>query len=69
MLESQGGECAIYGKKSPDKGHVRFSVDHKHRARKIGGLLCRNCNAGIRFLKDNPRLVLKVFSYLCKTEI
>jgi hypothetical protein len=67
MLERQGGRCAICGKKSPDKGHARFSVDHDHRTGKIRGLLCRNCNAGIRFLKDNPRLVLKVFSYLCKT--
>lgn len=60
LLKKQKGKCAICGAK-PKK---RLCVDHCHRTKKVRGLLCRNCNAGIGLLKDDPKLLLKAVKYL-----
>lgn len=62
MLESQDGMCAIC------KGHERtgtlFSVDHDHSTGVIRGLLCRSCNSGIGFFKDDIVRVQAAVDYL-----
>lgn len=62
MLESQGG-CAICGTKSP-KPQRYFDVDHDHITGDVRGLLCRQCNAGIGQLKDDPEILQKAINYL-----
>lgn len=48
----QNGLCAICLKK-PDHD---LRVDHDHETGKVRGLLCSNCNSGIGFLDEDPKL-------------
>lgn len=41
-----------------------LAVDHCHGSGKFRGLLCRNCNAGIGQLRDDPDRVAAALSYL-----
>jgi len=40
LLRSQGGGCALCGRRPPPRLHV----DHDHRTGRIRGLLCSHCN-------------------------
>lgn len=44
----------------------RPAIDHCHNTGKIRGLLCANCNAGIGFLKDDPKILREAAKYLTK---
>ena len=60
MCGVQKGRCAVCGIR-PKK---RLCVDHCHRTKKVRGLLCRQCNAGIGLLKDDPKILSKAVKYL-----
>ena len=62
MWNNQDGKCAICGKSfsCPKDGYI----DHNHETGKVRGLLCRNCNLGIGFLKDDPEITRKATKYL-----
>lgn len=62
MSAEQGGVCAICGGTNPS-GH-RLAVDHDHETRRVRGLLCHACNAGIGKLRDSPDLLRKAIDYL-----
>lgn len=74
MFDAQGGCCAICGKSGTRRGQGRpgrgggrskkLGVDHDHATGKVRGLLCRECNAGIGFLKDDITLVQTALDYL-----
>lgn len=65
MLESQGGGCAICGKK-PEAGKpkTRMVVDHCHTTGKVRGILCDLCNTAIGKFQDSKELLLKAAKYL-----
>lgn len=54
----QHGLCEICGKES------RMCLDHDHATGKARGWLCRQCNSGIGFLKDDPVILQKAIEYL-----
>jgi len=65
----QNGRCAVceemevtIGKKG--NSPVMLSVDHNHITGKIRGLLCKKCNLGIGYLKDDPNVLLSARNYL-----
>lgn len=58
MLAEQGGVCAICKAPSPD------SVDHCHGTGRVRGILCRRCNAGLGYFRDQPALMRKAARYL-----
>jgi hypothetical protein len=60
LLQSQDNKCAICQDPFSKTPHV----DHDHTTGKIRGLLCNNCNAGIGFLKDSPKLLRLAIEYL-----
>lgn len=75
MLAMQGGRCAIC--KTADAGRARgrsngrFHVDHDHKCcpgrscgKCVRGLLCNNCNTGIGFLRDDPKIMREAIRYL-----
>lgn len=54
--------CAICGKK-PSKP---LCIDHNHATHKVRGLLCKNCNFGIGYLKEDVSIFQKAIEYLIK---
>jgi len=58
MLELQKGLCAICNRSA------KLDVDHNHETGRVRGLLCRKCNLGIGYLKDDHGLLLKAYRYL-----
>lgn len=61
LFEFQNGLCAICGSDNEGKS---FCVDHDHESGKIRGLLCKKCNSGIGFLKDDMNIIKKALFYL-----
>lgn len=52
------GHCDICWKKK------KLFIDHCHTTQKIRGALCRNCNAGIGMLCENPVILQRAIDYL-----
>lgn len=71
MEKKQNHRCGICGMKleqtNPNNqynNNKHFSVDHNHKTGKIRGLLCRNCNSGIGWMRENPYILIKTIKYL-----
>ena len=62
LYKRQKGRCAIC-KAIPERG---LCVDHNHKTGHNRGLLCHNCNAGIGFLQDSPKILKSALAYLSK---
>jgi len=60
MLARQGGACAICRRKFDQTP----CVDHCHSSGKVRGLLCRKCNIGLGFCKDDLKLMRAATAYL-----
>lgn len=60
MVKKQQGLCAICYKKAKRD----LDVDHNHKTGKIRGLLCRECNVGLGYLKDNLKTAIRLVKYL-----
>lgn len=60
LFEKQKGLCAICS----EKPNYRLAVDHNHTTGNVRGLLCRKCNLGIGFLRDNKDILQKAIDYL-----
>ena len=67
LLESQDGKCKIckkditFGKSYNDEA----VVDHDHSFKKNHrGILCRECNSGIGYFKDNINSLKNAIKYL-----
>lgn len=52
--EAFTGFCAICG---VEEGEKRLSMDHDHSTGKFRFWLCGNCNHGIGYFKDSPKLL------------
>jgi hypothetical protein len=62
MINHQNNKCAICNKLFLDI--LDCCVDHSHKTGKIRGILCRSCNRGIGYLKDNPAVCDMASIYL-----
>lgn len=60
MLKQQNYECKIC-KKSLKK---YSAIDHNHQTGVIRGVLCRKCNVGLGFFKDNIKNIKNAIKYL-----
>jgi DNA-directed RNA polymerase subunit RPC12/RpoP len=65
ILISQNNRCAICGTQLSEEGKNRH-VDHDHSTDKVRGILCRGCNSGIGFLKENTTILNNAIKYLEK---
>ena len=63
MVESQNNKCKICGTDEP-RGIGGWKVDHCHSTGKVRGLLCNNCNLGLRYFKDNTKSLQAAIEYL-----
>lgn len=70
MLAAQRGVCAICESAptiKPSPGHTRrrvLWVDHDHKTKRVRGLLCHRCNAGLGYFMDHPELLASALRYL-----
>jgi hypothetical protein len=62
MEAESGGVCAICGR--PPGPGSRLNVDHDHSTGQVRKLLCRPCNQGLGFFRDDPTLLDAAASYL-----
>jgi hypothetical protein len=60
LLARQGGVCAICLRQPPK----RLCIDHCHATAKVRGLLCRTCNTGLGFYRDDAALLTAAAAYL-----
>src|SRR5262249_37696573 len=56
----QNGACAICKKKPK----YLLCIDHCHRTGKVRGLLCKPCNTGLGYYRDNPKFTQAATDYL-----
>ena len=61
MLQAQDGVCAICFHEC-SKG--RLSVDHCHDSLENRGLLCRTCNTGLGYFKEDVLYLASAIEYL-----
>jgi hypothetical protein len=59
ILARQGHACAIC-----KRSDQPLCVDHCHTTGKVRGFLCRACNLGLGYYKDDPSLTRAATSYL-----
>lgn len=59
MIEKQDSRCVICGFQSDN-----LFVDHCHKTEKVRGLLCRHCNTGLGFFRDDIEVLVKAIDYL-----
>jgi hypothetical protein len=65
LLEEQGGVCAICGER-PEK---HLCVDHCHETGTVRGLLCKRCNFGLGYYKDDLRRTMGASAYLRRAQL
>ena len=61
LFEAQGGVCAICG--SPPTKRL-LDTDHCHATGRIRGLLCSPCNVAVGMVKEDPKIVRALLSYI-----
>lgn len=59
-LMRSGETCAICG------GANGLAVDHNHATGAIRGVLCRRCNTGLGFFRDDPLYLTEAIAYLSR---
>ena len=67
MSRSQDDKCAIC--KQPETASDgdkvwALAVDHSHTTGRVRGLLCKNCNIGLGWLKENVEILKESIRYL-----
>ncbi len=60
--DAQNGRCAICQDDTSDR--YKLAVDHCHATKRIRGLLCKKCNTGLGFCRDNPTIIDACIGYL-----
>jgi hypothetical protein len=65
MLQRQKGLCAICGNRCK---FGRLGIDHNHATGAVRSLLCRSCNLGLGYFKENVIRLEQAIQYLKDTE-
>lgn len=68
LIIQQDGCCA--GCEEPLKfigGKSGMHVDHDHETKKVRGLLCRDCNLALGYLRDKPETATRLVAYLIRS--
>ena len=65
MLLKQDHTCLLCDHKHvPNSVRGSLRVDHDHKTGQVRGLLCKECNAGLGLLGDNPARLRRAAEYL-----
>ena len=63
IFKKQGYKCKICGIMKLDLKEL-FCLDHNHNNSKIRGVLCKSCNSGLGFFKDDINRLKEAIKYL-----
>lgn len=63
LLAAQNGKCAVC---QNDNGGKRLAVDHNHETGAVRALLCDQCNTALGLLKECPKRMNSLISYVAK---
>ena len=63
MMDVQNGKCAICKDKLNMKNRG-IHIDHCHDTDEVRGLLCKSCNSGLGFFRDNKEFLRNAIKYL-----
>jgi len=58
LIDNAGGKCAICN------SSANLYIDHDHIRGEVRGMLCRECNLGLGFFKDNVESIKNAVTYL-----
>ena len=61
MLAKQDGKCASCGDAFEDRRSIH--IDHNHKTGKVRDLLCRDCNLGLGYFRDDPARIRAILEY------
>jgi hypothetical protein len=61
LFDLQLGKCKICGNVGE---RYKLNVDHDHTTGKVRGLLCKPCNLGLGYAKDNVCILKSMINYL-----
>lgn len=64
MIADQGGNCAICKTKLYVLDIKSVHTDHCHTTGKVRGILCKYCNFGLGWFKDNTKILESAITYL-----
>jgi hypothetical protein len=65
QIEKQGNKCA--GCEKSFVGH-REHVDHCHKTGTLRGLLCRECNLALGYVRDSEATLTRLAAYIARQE-
>ena len=69
ILKKQNNKCKICSFKFNENEFKSIAcVDHCHTTNKVRGLLCRTCNAGLGYFRDNTERLTNAIVYLEYTQ-
>lgn len=60
LFERAAGKCEVCREDLGDDA----CVDHDHETGRVRGMLCRGCNLGLGWFRDDPRRLLAAVEYL-----
>lgn len=64
IYKTQRGNCGICSQYLDRLIEKKCFVDHDHVTGIVRGILCRNCNSGLGFFKDNKQALAQAIKYL-----
>lgn len=64
QLATQGGLCAICGRKLDGLSRQTVHVDHCHGTGQLRGILCGSCNTGLGNFRDSESNLIAAIEYL-----
>lgn len=64
LYDAQLGRCAIC---LLPLSETKVHVDHDHTTGRVRGLLCKTCNPGLGFFRDDPKVLMRAANYLLDT--
>ena len=65
ILEDQDNKCKICDKEFDSNGQcTKLHIDHCHDSDEVRGFLCNNCNIGLGYFRDDPKILQSAAEYL-----